>query len=296
MTAGTPDWLRAARGSPPTQRWSFATDAALTECDLAREAGDVLAADESGGLYRLDRRGRIQSLTRTSHQIRLLAIADEGASGAAVLDDTTLVWFDGKLQFRWTRDLPDEAVGLAVSPHGTHVVVALASGMNIVYDAEKRKTAQFESLRPLRFLEFLPSEPAILAAADYGFFARYALTGEMVWNERLWSTVNDLSVSGDDGTIALAGLAHGIQIYDDEGGSRGSLVMEGTAHRVSSTWQRKRLAVATLERHLLCVDTEGNLKWLAEAPDDIARVRLSPLGDYMIVGFTGGRLIRLDMI
>ncbi|OYW20044.1 MAG: hypothetical protein B7Z55_07865 [Planctomycetales bacterium 12-60-4] len=294
MATGTPEWLKTGRGARPSQRWSFATDAPLADLDLAGESGEVLASDESGGLYRLDRRGRVQALTRMAHQIRLLAIADDGSSGAAVLDDTTLAWFDSHLGFRWRRELPDEAVGLAMSPLGTHVVATLASGMNVIFDADKRKTAAFESLRPLRFVEFLATEPAVVAAADYGFFAKYSLDGDIEWNERLWSTVNDLTVTGTGDTIALAGLAHGLQVYDSEGSSKGSFVLDGTAHRVATTYSKKRLAAATLERHLLMVDAEGELRWLVEAPDDISAVCLAPLGDWLVVGFAGGRIVRLD--
>lgn len=294
MSTGTPDWLKTGRGARPSQLWSFATDAPLTELDVARESGEVLAADESGGLYRLDRRGRVQSLTRTSHQIPLVAWADDGSAGAAVLDDTTLAWFDPSLQFRWTRELPDEAIGLTISPQGTHVTVALSNGQNLVFDADKRKVSQFESLRPLRYLEYLLAEPALIVAADYGFFARFSLDGDPEWNERLWSTVNDLTVTGDGKTIALAALAHGLQVYDPNGSSIGSFVLDGTAHRVTSTYTRKRFAVATLERHLILVDDTGELKWMVEAPDDISRIRLAPLGDSLIVGFASGRIVRLN--
>lgn len=295
MSAGTPDWLRTGQGVLPTQRWGFTTDASLSDFDLAREAGDILAADESGGLYRLDRRGRVQAVTRTSHQFRLLTIADDGSSAAAIFDNSTLAWLDSSLQFRWTRSLPDDAVGIAITSCGSHVVASLASGLNVVYDADKRKTSSFESIRPLRFIEFIVEQPAIVAAADYGFFGRYSLTGEPDWNERLWSTVNDLAVTGDGKTIALAGLAHGIQVYDGEGSSRGSFVMEGTAHRVAATYARKRFACATLERKLLMLDTSGELRWLVDAPDDVSKLRLSPLGDWLVVGFAGGRLVRLDL-
>ncbi|MBI1345594.1 hypothetical protein GC163_04835 [bacterium] len=294
MTTGTPDWLRTGRGSRPSQLWSFATDAPLTELDVARESGEVLAADESGGLYRIDRRGRVQSLTRTSHQIRLVSWADDGSAGVAILDDATLAWFDRSLQFRWTRDLPDEAIGLTMSPQGTHTAVALSNGQNLVFDADKRKISQFESLRPLRYLEYLLSEPAMIVAADYGFFARFSLDGDPEWNERLWSTVNDLTVTGDGKTIALAGLAHGIQIYDAQGSSLGTFVLDGTAHRITSTYSRKRFAVATLEKQLFMIDETGDLKWMLEAPDDVSRIRLAPLGDWLIVGFAGGRIVRLN--
>ena len=294
MSTGIPDWLRTGRGSRPSQGWSFATDAPLTELDVARESGDTLAADESGGLYRIDRRGRVQALTRTSHQIHLVAWADDGSAGAAILDDGTLAWFDPSLQFRWTRDLPDEAIGLAMSALGTHAAIALSNGQNLIFDADKRKVSQFESLRPLRYLEFVWQDPALVVAADYGFFARFSLDGDPEWNERLWSTVNDLTITGDGKTIALAALAHGLQVYDSNGSSLGSFVLDGTAHRTTSTYTKKRFAVATLERHLILVDDTGDLKWQLDAPDDITRIRLAPLGDWLVVGFASGRIVRLN--
>uniref|UniRef100_A0A7C2P101 WD40 repeat domain-containing protein n=1 Tax=Schlesneria paludicola TaxID=360056 RepID=A0A7C2P101_9PLAN len=294
MTAGTPNWLQSGQGSLPPQAWSFAADARLADVRLARETGDVLLSDESGGMYLIDRRGRVQALTRTSHDVRPVALADDGSAGAAVLDGTTLAWFDRQLQFRWTRPLPDEAVGLAITSHGTHVLASLANGRNVIYDADKRLLVEFESLRPLRFVQFLTCEPAIIAAADYGFFARYSLDGDPEWTERLWSTVADLAVTGDGNAIALAGLAHGIQIYDGEGSSKGSFVLDGTAHLVSSTFVKKRWAAATLEKQLMLLDSDGDLRWMVTAPDDIARLQLSPLGDWLLVGFATGRVVRLD--
>ncbi|MDZ4683487.1 MAG: hypothetical protein SH850_00265 [Planctomycetaceae bacterium] len=294
MTAGTPDWLQNGRGALPSQSWSFAADARLADVHLARESGDVLLTDDSGGMYLLDRRGRVQALTRTSHVVKPVVIADDGSSGAAILDAATLAWFDRKLQFRWTKSLPDEAVGLDMSAHGTHVIVSLASGLNVVYDADKQKMLDFEAMRPLRFVQLLTKTPAIVAAADYGFFARYSLDGQPEWTERLWSTVADIAVTGDGNTIALAALAHGIQIYDGEGTSKGSFVLDGTAHLISSTYAKKRWATATLEKQLLMLDSDGDLKWMVTAPDDVARLELSPFGDWLLVGFAGGRVVRLD--
>jgi hypothetical protein len=294
MSAGTPNWLQSGRGALPTQRWSFAADARLADVRLARESGDVLLTDESGGMYLLDRRGRVQALTRTSHRVKPVVIADDGSAGAAILDGGTLAWFDRKLQFLWTRTLPDEAVGLAMTPLGTHVVATLANGRNVIYDADKRKLSEFESLRPLRFVQLTPQSPAVIAAADYGFFARYSLDGDTDWSERLWSTVADLAITGDGQSIALAGLAHGIQIYNGEGTSKGSFVLDGTAHLVSSTWAKRRWAAATLEKQLLMLDSDGDLRWMVTAPEDIARLQLSPLGDWVLVGFAGGRVVRLD--
>lgn len=292
---GSADWVQTGQGTLPAMRWSFATDAPLTDLAFARESGETLAADESGGLYRIDRRGRVQSLTRTAHQMRLVAMADDGSAGVAILDEQTLAWFDKTLQFRWTRELDDEVVGLAISPQGTHVVAALSSGMNVVYDADKHKTSSFESLRPLRYLQFVVTEPAIIAAADYGFFARYSLAGDPLWNERLWSTVNDLTITGDGSAIVLAGLAHGLQVFDGDGTSRGNFVLDGTAHRVSATYGKQRIVAATMERQLLMVETDGDLRFGLTAPEEITKVRLSPLGDFVIVGLADGHIVRLDV-
>lgn len=294
MAGATPEWLQQGRGQLPRQAWSFATDAPLHALDMGRESGTVVAADQSGGLYWVNRQGRVKALTRTSHQIHLLTVADDGSSGAAILDDFTLAWFDESLQFRWTRELTDEAIGLAMTPLGTHVIATMASGLNVIYDADKRKVTSFESLRPLRFVKFLASEPAVIAAADYGFFARYSLQGELKWNERLWSTVNDLDVTGSGDQIVLAGLAHGLQVYDGDGNSKGSFVMDGTAHRVSSTFTTKRLAAATLEKQVAVFDGRGTLLWMAESPEEIVRLRMSPWGDWLIVGLADGHVLRLD--
>jgi len=293
--AVTPEWLMTGRGVRPTLRWAFTTDAPLTDLRLARESGDVVAADESGGLYRLDRRGKINALTRTAHSIRLVTIADTGACAAAVLNDSTLAWLDSHLKIQWTKELPDDALGLAMTAHGTHAVASLASGLNVLYDADKRKVTSFESLRPLRFVRWLTGTPGFVAAADYGFFARYSWDGDLEWNERLWSTVSDLGATGDGKTIYLAGLAHGVQTFDGQGNAQGSFVLEGTVHLVSTSYARKRIAAGTLERQLMVLDNEGDVKWAAHAPDDVLRFHLSALGDWVIIGFANGRIVRLDM-
>lgn len=294
MTAGLPDWLLNARGERPQQRWSFATDARLSDMRYARETGEVLAADESGGLYLLDRRGHIAALTRTGHSFRFVALADTGDSGAVIVDDRQIAWIDRQLQFVWKKSLADEVLGLAMDPFGTHVVVSLANGKNIIYNADKKKLLEFESLRPLRFVQWLATETGFLAAADYGFFARYAFDGELDWSERLWSTVADLSVTGDGEMIVLAGLAHGVQIFDSQGGAQGSFVLDGTANLVAASYNRRRIVASTLEKHITLLDTEGTMRWMVQPPDDVLRLQIGPMGDHVVLGFADGHIMRLD--
>src|SRR5262249_41020214 len=149
MNASDEAWLRSGQGTKPTLRWSFATDAPLADLRVARETGEVLAADVSGGLYLLDRTGKIRALTRTAHELRRLAWTDDGSLGAVLVDDSSVGCFNRQLQFRWMRELPAETLAVGLTPFGSHVAVSLANANNLVYDVENRKVGKFESLRPL---------------------------------------------------------------------------------------------------------------------------------------------------
>ena len=288
------DWLFSGQGNRPTLRWSFTTDAPLSDLRLARETGEIIAADDSGGLYLLDRIGQIRALTRTSRELRQLAWADDGSQGAVLIDDKSVGCFDRQLQFRWTRELPEESVAVAMTPFGTQLVISLVNGENVFYDTENHKLGRFESQRPLLHLQFLHTVPELVGAAEHACLVRYTLNGDELWTERLWSNVGDLAVTGDGRQICLAAFACGVQVFDGKGSPLGSFVMDGTTKLVASTYIRKLMVIATLERRLLCLDTEGTVRWLLELPDDVRRVCLSPLGDWLICGFASGRIIRLD--
>jgi hypothetical protein len=294
MSSADDDWLRSGRGTKPTLRWSFITDAPLTDVQLARETGDVVACDMSGALYLFDRRGHIRSLIRTGHELRQLAWSDIGTLGVALINENSVGCFDRQLQFRWMRELQEETTAVALSPYGTHIAVGLANSENVIYDAENRRVSRFTSLRPLKFLQFLHAVPELVVAAEHACFARYKLNGDPVWMEKLFSNVGDLSVTGDGRYIFLAGFAYGVQVFDADGDAIGSFVLDGAANLVSSTYSRKWIVAATLERQLICLDSEGKERWLLELPEELCGVRLSPLGDWLICGFASGRIVRLD--
>ena len=295
MSAGSEEWLYSGRGVAPTLRWSFTVDAPLTDLRLARETGEVIAADASGGLYLLDRCGRIIALTRTRHAIQRVTWSDTGNGGTAAIDDRHVVWFDRKLQFEWNREVPDDVLTLAMDPHGTHVAIAMADGVTVVFTAANRKVSRFETVRPLRYLQLLATETQLLAAAEHGLVGRYSLDGEQTWTEKLWSNVGDLAASGDGRHLCLAGFAHGVQLYDGEAGtSRGAFLTEGTVALVACGYAKKHLVAATLERQLFAMNDAGDLIWNLTLPDDLLRLQMSPLGDWIVLGFASGRIVRLD--
>ncbi|MFO1041126.1 MAG: hypothetical protein U0941_05025 [Planctomycetaceae bacterium] len=295
MSGGAEDWLYSGRGVSPTLRWSFTVDAPLTDLRMARETGETLAGDASGGLYLIDRRGRMISLIRTRHAIQRVAWADNGVGGVAAIDDRTVVWFDRKLQFSWNREVADDVLAVATDPHGTHVAVSTADGVTSIFTSANRKVSRFETVRPLRYLQLLTTETQIVAAAEHGLVGRYSLSGEQIWAEKLWSNVGDLATSGDGRNVFLAGFAHGIQSYDGEDGrSRGAFLTEGTVSQVSCGYSKKTLVAATLEQNLFGLSDAGDLVWNLTMPEDLNRVLMSPLGDWIVLGFTSGRIVRLD--
>ena len=294
MSETSPNWLATGEGDGPSLGWSFTADAPLVGLELARETGETLVADESGRLYRLDRSGRVTSLTRAFQSLGALAWSDAGQHGVAVVDNSRLNWLDRKLTVRWSIDLREPILAVAIDSHGHYVAAALVNGETIVFNARKKQVGEYETIRPLGFLQFVTTEPAILGAAEYGLLCCHQLDGVELWNERMWSNVGDLSVTGNGQTIFLARFNQGIQLLDRDGENRGSYLVRGTPNHVSTSFMSRRLGVSTMEREFYWLDAEGELLWAANLPDDVSRLQTGPLGRSILCGFQSGRIDRLE--
>lgn len=288
------DWIRAGRGNSPSLNWSFAAEGTLTGLALARESGEVVVADSSGMLCKLDRRGRIAALTRLPEPARHVSWSDDGRSGVAVCGESTIYYFNHVLQTQWQLDSAEALLTVALAPFGSHLLVTGADGMNRVYDAAKKRQCVFETMRPLAFARFLSTEAGFVAAAEHGLVARYRLSGQAVWNDKLWSNVGELAVAGDGSLIFLAGFGHGVQVYDGEGETVGSYLLEGTVSRVDVSFEAQRIIAATIERSLTWLDADGELLWSTQSPDTVEAVQCDPLGEWIICGLKCGRVFRLD--
>lgn len=276
---------------PPRKRWSFSTDAPLRALHSGRESGETLLADSSGGIYRLDRRGRLAALTRGFHGLQLLAGDDVGASAVAVHDETRLSWLDEQLAVAWSIELPGPITALGMDSFGQYVAVGLDNGKNVVYDREHRRVFQFETERPMRFLRFLSSQPAIVAAAAYGMFCRFDFEGNAVWAGKTLYHIGELACTGDGSLVALAAFARGVKLLDGDGEPVGTYLLEGTPNCLSISFTPFRLAVTTLEGHLYWLDESGDLVWGAALPEEVTAVATDPLGDGLVCGFASGTVI-----
>jgi WD40 repeat protein len=288
------DWIRSGSGNSPALSWSFSTEGTLTGLSLARESGEAYLGDSTGAVYRLDRQGRIAAISRLNAAVRSLAWSDDGRYGVAVAGDSTVCFLNHVLQVQWTLELPEPALCAAIAPFGGQLLITCADSTNRIYDAAKKKLATFETMRPLSFAQFVGAETGIIGAAEHGLICRHQPNGTQVWSDKLWSTVGQLGVSGDGSLIYLACFTHGVQVYDGDGETVGSYMLDGTAARVAVSYEPQRMICATQERKLLWLDADGEILWWAAPPDDVALLQCDPLGEWVIVGLRCGRVLRLD--
>lgn len=293
MTQQVPDWIHRGRGATPNVDWAVATEAPLVAMQMGRETGEVLAADEAGGLYLINRAGNISRISRGPSPIRAIAWGDTGGGGIALVGSKRLYWFNRALKFDKKVVLSDRALNVALDAHAEYAAVCLDTGQNLIFDSPRRPIHEFATHQPLAHLEFLVGEPAILGVSAYGMFYKFTFQGNEIWGENLWSDVGGLSVSGNGSTILLACFAHGIQRYKGNGESDGSYQLGETVSRISSSYNPYRMMVATVEQQLCWLNFQGQLLWSAETPDRAVSIQCDPLGYGAVCGFESGQIIRL---
>lgn len=294
MKARGDGWLDQGEGQRPRMSWSISTEAPLVGLQLARETGEVLAADAAGGLYHIDRHGKLANLVHGPSPIRAVAWGDTGAGGVAVVGDERLYWFNRRLVFQDWIEHAEPVVAVALEAHGNYVAASLSSCTTAIYDADRKRVRRFQSRQPLVAMEFLVNRPAIVGVAEYGMLCCHAFTGEEEWQQQLWANVGDLSITGDGRTILLACFAHGIQCHNREGQQVGSYQIGGTVSRVSASFIPGRIAAATVERHFYSIDVDGQVLFQCTLPDDACRVICDAFGKGVVVGLASGRITRLD--
>ncbi|GDY07277.1 hypothetical protein LBMAG52_07630 [Planctomycetia bacterium] len=295
MSMSEPLWLRDGQGTPPTLRWVFALEAPLVAMDLGRESGEILAADESGGLYRIGRRGELLKSSNGLRGVRVVAWSDTNAVGAVIAGDRKVIRLNGNLEAEWSVGLPEAALGIALAPFGRQTAISLANGGNLVLGEQGEQLSIFETARPLKWIQFLANKPVLVGAAEYGQVCAHRINGERLWSEKCFASLGEMCAAADGETVLVAGFNQGIQSFDGDDGSTGdSYLIEGTVGRVSCSFNAKRIAAATLERQLYWLKSDGRLLWSTVLDEEIVRVICDPLGEWLLVGLRSGHILRLD--
>lgn len=291
---GAPQWLSDGTGLPPGVAWAFATEAELAGVTMARETGEFLALDKSGGLYRLTRQGRIQALTHGLSDARLVAWSDRGNAGVVVRGTDEFCLLDERLNVVWSATTPHPVVGVTMDAWGHNVALSFDNSQCAIINVDRQKLAEFTTHRPLRFLRFAVGTPRLIAAADYGLLCCHQFDGSELWSDRITSPVGDMSITEAGRTVFLAGFAHGIQAFDEFGNSAATYGLEGSAERISVSFFGERLAVTTAEQHLYWFDADGSLLWATRTPEPVCSLVCDPLGEWLVLGLSSGRLLKLD--
>ncbi len=291
--AKAPAWISSGSGSAPRVAWAIALEGPLVSLHLARESGEVVATDQIGGLYRIDAEGKLAGVTH-GKPMKALAWSDTGERGAALVGHDRLAFYSRQLTQELTIDLPYETTAVACDSHGEYIAVGLLSCRTFLYDRRGKQIRSFETLQPMSRLQFLVTEPALVGTGELGLLASVSFTGKARWQEKLFGTVGDLAISGDDRSILLASYAMGVQCHDHEGSQLGSYQVGGTVAHVATSFSGKQIAAATIERHFYWMDSDGKVHWQVELPEDVARLQCEPLGRGLVIGFKSGRILRLE--
>lgn len=293
MNLGETNWWQEGQGELPRQVWAFTCDAPLVSMHVCAEAGDVFLADGAGGIYRLNEAGRLITLTRSGIELTHLDWSEDGEAGVVVHGGSTLSWLDSKLKVKWSKSFQEPILSAAINPQGSHVLVALRDGQNVILNAAQKRERKFSTMQAINHIVWLATSAEWMALADHGFIARYRWPSNQLWHERLLSRIDSMAATYDGSCIVLAALSHGIQLYDSEGRRQSAYVVEGAVHRVSISCDGRLLAAATIEGHLLMLHESGRFLWQASAPERVQSLHLSPWGDALYVGFAEGRLAKL---
>lgn len=288
-----PKWLKG-RGLGPKLRWHVGTDGPLTALAYARESGDLYFTDASNTIARINPLGEIAALNRIHESIVSLAWSDNGAYGVALAGEETVLRIDRELKMVQSINLPEVGLAVSISPFGNHIAVSMSNGRNVFYNERKRRIAQFETIRPLSFLRFCPSEPILFGAAEHGLVCCHNLSGAEIWQIKNWSNVGQIQITGDGDLVYLASFGHGVEAYDGDGASIGSYVLDGTVNRLAVSYEPQRLIAGTVEGNLVWLDADGELLWTTTLTDSVVELICDPFGEWAIVGFQNEGIYRLD--
>jgi hypothetical protein len=287
----------------PETAWTVMTEAPLKGLGLAREAGTVLAWDETDQLYLINLGGEYCSVARAPGKVLSAAISDDGSRVAILGEGPRLRLLDADLGVVADRPAPPDPLAMAIDPHGRFVVISSRLGMSNFYNRFGKPAGRFDAVTPLAFLVFLADQPILICAAAYGMMAAYELSGtisgklkaERLWEERQVAGVGRLTTTGDGSMILASCFTHGVQRYDVNGGNDGAYHLGGTATHAVPDFAGRTIAVATLEGELVILNSAGNIRWKTGLSRPAIALETDPLGRYLILGNATGEVCRLDL-
>ncbi len=241
--------------------WSLTTGAPACGVALARESGQVLTWDEHHWLYFLSPRGERQGQAQPFSRLTAAALADDGSALAVAGVRGEVARLSRDLTTRWQRTLRHHAVAVALDPFGRRLAVADSQGGLLLFDGDGRPVWEVQQPRPLHHLAFIPEEPFLVAAADFGLVTCLdAASGQVVWRDGLAAHCGGLATSGDGQCIVLACFSDGLRRYTRADGPRGHITTHEPCRLVALSFTGRQILVAGRANRLLLLDSRGQVQ------------------------------------
>ncbi len=297
---------RASTRIDPETAWTVVTDSPLKGMSMAREAGVILAWDEGNQLYLFDLKGDSLSYSRVPSPIHAGAISDDGGLIALLVDadDAGLLLLDADFTVEQQKPAPSDASFVTIDPHGRYLAVGTRHGLVHLINRYGRPAGRLETVETISHFCFVPDRPIAVVAAAFGMMAGVALDPargggrletEILWQERMMSTVGRLAVSGDGAMVLASCYTLGIQKFDLRGRNEGSYHLGGTVSHALPDFPGRSIAAATLEGELALMNSAGNIRWRTTLPRPITTLEMDPLGRFVVYGHATGEIVRLDL-
>lgn len=291
----------ASSTSPPSSpssttlvvAWNVTTERSLCGMQLARETGHLLAWDENGTLSFFDPQGRATASWRCPRPLHAAACSDDGQTAAAQARDGTLYWLDGRLRTKREHPAVPGPLALALAPHGDYAVVTSTLGPPRLFDTSGRPAGMLNTSQPLAFIQFLPEQPYLVAAAEQGLVASYHFDGRARWEDTFLAPVGGIAATGNGSILLAACFGSGVQRYSGRGDVEGTYRLAGHPARITSTYGPEMFAIATTEGQLNVLDYAGHIIWNGVIKEQALAIAFDALGRCLYVGYPRGEIVCL---
>ena len=262
---------------------------------LAREAELILARLGDHTLALATTRGDLQARASLAG-LAGACISEDGSAIAAVGSAGQVWWLARDLHPTREQTLPAPAVAVATDPFGRYFAVSDKQGHLHLLDATGRELARVQSPRPIHHLAFVPAQPHLAAAADFGWAGLLDLNSKQwLWSDRPVSNIGSLAVAGTSDPLLLACFSDGLRRYAPAGGPPATKATPTPCGLIALSFAADRGLAAGVAPHLHAFDARGEFAFTLDLEHAPTALALSALGDRAFVGAANGKLMAIRL-
>jgi hypothetical protein len=273
--------------------WSHHTEARLGGLSLAREAGLLLAWDEARTLSIWDCQGQELARLKLLFAPAAVAISEDGRHVVAVGKQGELWWLDGRLQLQFDHQLDFPPLALALESLGRYVAIAAANRRIHLLTRRARPVVSIETPQPTPHLVFVPGQPYLLAAANYGFMGCFDDTGRGFWRDGVVSYIGSLATAGEGQVILLACYSHGLRRYPMSGNNPSFVPTARPCRLACVDFDGSRVLMAAEDDSLSLLNARGQVIKELTLQETVTALVLGALGDWGAYGTARGTVTAL---